>query len=261
MIRVVAARSLISMATLAAVACAPAEPDPADESLEGLWVERVTYAQDWVWDESAVDLTEEGFLLTTDLGYEVEVELAWLTTYTVALVPCPEPVEDEPFAALGRWLLPAAHAGHGGDLDPSAMDQAFVDDFSAPQVTTLGTVEHPAARYCRVHLLSAAAPEGARGTAPADAQGSTLLLEGRARAPGAAEWTDISVDTSLANGVFVDLPSSLAIDGSMAVTLHRRLDTLLNGIEWSFDSQAQIERQLLLNLMADVSLDATSVDP
>lgn len=253
--------AFVSCVALAACTSA-AEPDVDEPTGEGLWVERVTYAQDWIWDESAVQLTEGGgFSLTTDLGYEVQVELAWLTTYTVALVPCPEPVEEDPFATLGDWLLPTAHAGHSGELDPSAMEDAFVEDFSAPQTTTLGTVEHPAALYCRVHVLSAAAPEDAQGTAPAGAEGTTLLLEGRARGPEATEWTDISVDTSLANGTFVDLPLSLPLEGSMAVTVHRRLDTLLDGIDWSLDSQAQIERQLLLNLMADVSLDATSVDP
>lgn len=233
-----------------------------DEDALGVLVERVTYHQDWVWGGAAPEDEGTGWSLTTDLGYEVHVERAWLTTYSVALVPCPEETDDGVMATLGEWLVPTAHAGHGGTLDASAMDEPFVEDLSTPETTTLGTVDFTEGRYCRVHLLAAAAPEDARAADPLDdPSGTTMVLEGWFRAPGSEDARELLVETSLANGTFLELPDGLQVDGALEITIHRRLDTLLDGIELDRDDPSEVERAVLLALMHGATLDVSAGSP
>ena len=237
----------------------------AREDAMGVEAERVTYSLDWIWGEAVPTEGGVGWSVTTDLGYELQVERAWLTTYAVSLVPCPEPVEEDdadPLAMLGEWLVPTAHAGHSGVLDDSAVEDPVVEDLSVPGITTMGTAELSPTRYCRVHLLSAAAPEDARGPAlDGDPVGTTLVLIGRMRAPGAERWQELALETSLANGTFLELPDEPSPSGALEITIHRRLDTLLDGIALDGDDAVAMERKALLDLMHGATLDASVEAP
>lgn len=245
-------------------ACDDAEDTTLYDGIEavGLLAEQATYRHDWIWGDASALAGGVGFSVTTDLGYRVEIERAWLTNYSVALVPCPEPIfEDEPWAVLADWAIPTAVAGDGSETDASSIDNPLVEDLAVPRTTTMGTVEFPLGDYCRVHVLSASAPAEARSEVDGDPTRVTVLLEGRVLAPTSDSWESLSVRSSLANGTFVELPRDVDVEGALDVTVHRRLDTLLHGIEFDLASAAEVERQVLLNLMGDVSIDVVAPAP
>lgn len=240
-------------------------PEPSDDDgALGWWVEAVVYRQDWAWGDAAPRPSGPGWSVVTDRGYEVVVERAWLTNYSAALVPCPhEVVEDDGgWASLLPGIVSVAYAGDGASIDPSTVADAWVEDFATPRRSTLGEAWFAPTDYCRVHVLSAAAPANARHEADGQPEGVTLMLEGEFRDPTTGRWSSLSLVTSLANGTFIELPdrSSRDTEGIMEVVLTRRLDTLLDDIEFSSASAVEIEQQVLRNLMRDVTVEVAMVD-
>lgn len=230
--------------------------------LAGLYLQEASY-------ELVVDATEVeriaggGVRLQSDLGYEIEIERAFLLQSSVSLVDCEGvggDVWDDFVAGLRVLTTPGrAYAGHGEALDPSAVvTPTYVDLLAAPgalQSTSLGARSFASTRYCRVHQLVAMsyepalvreAPEGV------DLSAVSLALEGAWRSPGQESWHPLALRSTLSFGALVDLPEVYEgelHDAYAQVRITRRLASLMDGIDLASFTEDEVARALLRNLV------------
>lgn len=235
----------------------------------GLWASSVEFVL--AWDRSRVAERTDGFEVSTDLGYTVRVRRAYLLQYSAALVDCSGvggDVWDDVEVAL-RWLVESsvARAGHGDAEDASSVTApTYLDLVATGPEKVYGARAFDEARYCRFHhLVARAYDDEIVAGAPADLalDGATVYLEGSYRSPGASEFQNFSVQTSVNYGALVDLPDALVgtLEGqAVTITLRRDLGSLFDGL--AFDEletlDEDIGRQVLRNLVKehiDVSLE------
>jgi hypothetical protein len=201
--------------------------------------------------------------VVTDQGYTVVVNTAYVVTFSVKLVPCDDET-DITLTDLVRWMFGGvAHAGHGGEnRDPSAALVPRVEDLLSPDDVLHARRPIRAERYCQVHYLVGPAAENAIAlpTDP-DLVGTSLYLEGHWRRGDTADSVPFAVISSKAYGALTHLYPADQFDVSEArlrvdaddtsahVTIERPLATLFDGVDWPAVSDAQLEAQLLRNLI------------
>lgn len=215
---------------------------------KGFTLRAVHYLTDWTWGAATSRAPLPGFRVDNDLGFRVEVDVGYLVTSSVSLAPCSE----EAGTSLRVGLLPVAHAGHADVPDPSTLTHGRVEDLGTPETTELAYVEFPKNTYCRVHYLVARADlETASLPSGVDLPGTSLHIEGTFLAPGQAEPQPFRVHSALANGLLWDLDAQgpCREDCVARITIHRALDTLFHGIDFMAQSESEVGRQILSNLI------------
>lgn len=255
------------LVALAALGCAELRP-------AGLYLEQASY--ELVVDGTDVVVTPSGGVrLQSDLGYEIEIERAFLLQSSASLVDCEGvggDVWDDFVAGLRMLAAPGrAYAGHGEALDPSAVvTPTYVDLLAAPGAlhrTSLGAQVFASTRYCRAHQLVAMtyepelvrdAPEGV------DLSGVSFALEGAWRSPEQPDWHPLSLHSTLSFGALVNLPEVYEgelHDAYAQVRIRRRLASLMDGIELAASSDDEVARALLRNLVthAEVRVVVTAL--
>ena len=180
----------------------------------------------WVlgWDLSGAEFGGGEGSLTTDLGYVVELEAGWVSSYAGTLVPC------------GRALT-----GHSTEDDPSLQGFDRVEDLLAfaeldGDADGPWTIPLAEVAYCGGHYLMAPAGEGSDAVAEADPAmlGATLLLRGHWRAPGSDEAVPFEIRSEQAYGKILELeletPDVAEPGATLEVRLARQLGTLFDGL-------------------------------
>ncbi len=194
----------------------------------------LTYSLDWHWGKAQA-VGDDGWWVTTDLGYGVQVTRAELMNASVALVPC---------QTSAAWLAPrAAKAGHGDPGDVSRWVGPRQEHVLSPTLSTLGTVSLGAGRYCAVHYLVA----GSGGT-------PTLLLEGNLSRPDGSS-TPLHIESALAWGANTILDANAVIDAAHAphhIALQRDLGALFDAIDFDTAPTDAQARSVLRALVGSV---------
>ncbi len=222
----------------------------------------VDYFLDWEWGSATP--SDEALLLETDLGYVVAVQDALLVSYTASLLPCKTAALDEPSSPRAPWWQRAwglispvgvAYAGHDSESDPSMLVAPVVEDLSMASSRHWGTVFFEAAYYCRVHWVAAGATQYTEGLPPDDLLlGQTAWFRGTFQLDEAVGEFEILSDVPTGQILtFASAPRE-ARDGSAEVTFVRRLDTLLDGIDFETDSESRMAFQLAENLAAGTTM-------
>ena len=223
---------------------------PVENSREPLRITAVTY--NLTWELGRARRTAEGWQVTTDRGYTVEVTAGRLSTHTVTLVPCVAQASLLEFPPL--FGSGVALAGHSGKVDISTWLNPPVEDLAQLAVAAPHRVWFPPANYCEMHLLVARPP----GSVPGKPSGATLEVEGTWRR-GEGETGPLVIHTTLANGVLRPLGPLTVREGELTVNVSRDISRLFDGIQFGEDKAAQVERQVLVNLIDGISV--TGSDP
>ncbi len=235
-------RAWLAMAVAGAcVACqVPEDAVELDVDLAA-GVELTGAAYHLTWHLDGASVGDDGALQwTTDLGYDVRVDRAYVVAYRVSLAQCDD-------------AEPTAYVWHGEDIDPSSAGN-LVEAAGAAAVAPL-EVEFDPATYCRVHYLVARA-DGGTSTLPDDANmdSASLVLSGAFAAPGSDAWQPLSIATGEATGVLealadttVDI-SATSLPARAAVQIDRSVGTLLDGARLDIDTPADVAWQALRNL-------------
>ena len=211
-----------------------------------------------------------GFALTNDLGHRVEVEAAWLTTWSTALVPCPEAVGSRARSLgwfAGRALTELglnpteAFAGHTGIGDPSALDLPQLEDLIRLATVDAAPMEVPPRRYCTLPVRVARPPGAPAAVLPGgiDLSRTSLFVRGRWTVPGGKPLPFI-IQTARADGVLLPLPAPGVIDTGRQdarVTVWRSVGTLFDGVDLPQMEPAEVERRAMRNLRDSVRLELT----
>jgi hypothetical protein len=236
------ALGLAALGCLAHAACG--EPGPT-VGLDSTFT-RAEYLLEWA-TTSATAAGSGPVRLTNDLGFEIALERALLSTYAASLGECAPNAGMALLDALGPTV---ARAGHGEAADPSTA-AGVVETIGDSSVVGLGPVSFAAKRYCRAHWVSAPADLSTARVEETGMAGAAMVLEGRWQQAGDAgtfAWR-----SELASGALADFP---ALEGAHArVRIVRSLDTLLDGVDFRTATQASASRAVLLNLAQQTRLD------
>ncbi len=199
----------------------------------------VAYRVSWEWGEAQPLAGNDGWTVTNDLGYEIEVRAGKLTTRNLELVPCHAPPQQQPLARLFRGFgPPAAHAGHGSVLpNASRISRSFEEDLSRPAGREIEARRVRDPDYCQGHLLIARPS----GTPPSAA---SLEISGAQRRGGSAP-RPFSIRGATAYGRLKDLVGSgggpaerQSIVGGIRIDVRRELDSMFDGIDFAAMSEA-----------------------
>jgi hypothetical protein len=217
---------------------------------------------------TALQRAADGTLtLTTDRGYQVHLERAYLVSTSVEVVPCsavvPPPAARAAPAGgrvlgwLGRALIGRAEAHTPGT--PTRLGTAFVESLAAaPDVrVTLGEIRPPPDRYCRLSYTASPADHDAVGM-PSDsaALGNTIYLQGTfARGSDAA--ADFTVAAPMPFTVSADVEPLDLTEGAPppTVVIRKQADHWLDGVDFATAPARVIARTVIDNIQRSIRLE------
>jgi hypothetical protein len=220
-------------------------------------------AVSWVlaWDLAGTEAVAGGRRFVTDLGYEVTLTSAHLATVSLEAVPCAEQ------ASLGGRMLRAlgprsAFADHAYDHDESLYSSVLVESILAGEASSYGTSYATGGRYCSVFALSMPVAEAcADGTWML---GASVALAGSYAAPSGGEAQSFEASLSLSQGALSDLvlgeevslPEQDGAFDAVTITLTRKLQTALDGVELGSVSPVDLADQFLRNVVQSAVVSA-----
>ena len=226
-------------------------PDGGDVPREPGTVE---YVLDW--DTSGLVLEPTGgWVVTTDLGYEVTLDAGWLVSYSVQLTQC-ETARSRFGAALRRALaalspIQTAWAGHGDDNDVSAA-LGIVEDLASPTSSVRSGLQLGETDYCGVHYLVARADEDVIDRPDGvTLDRLSLVTSGRYTRLSDGEVGEFSIETSTGFGVLLELPNAAVIRTGDApiVRVTRTLGGAFDGVDIATATDVDLERALVRALV------------
>lgn len=233
------ARSSVKVLALSALIAGGCEPQPQGER-------SVRYHLEW--SEEGLEVDDSAWTVVNEAGLRLTVDHGTLTTYQVSLVPCLSTTWWTP------WSPSVAHAGHGEDLDPSAMTTSVQQSLTSLTPERSDWITLPATAYCKVHHLLARSDEDTQDVEDGTL-GLSLSLEGTLSASD-GQTRGVSLEATLAYGGFLDLEGDLPL-GATEITLTRRLSTLLDNAEYEM-SEDELSRALIAQLVTDTTLSIES---
>jgi hypothetical protein len=215
----------------------------------------------WATDETTT--SDARRTIVNDLDYTVVLEEAWVVSYSAQLLPCSEtaaaPVSE--LRRLARGAIAAiapvrpAWAGHGDSSDTTTAPGTAENLVSADEIVqpdrAVAEVE-----YCRAHYLVARADTEVANVSSDELSRNSLVLHGTWNAADGASGR-VDVVSSLASGVYLDLPVPIDVDGPWTVTVSRDLGRLFDGIDFAAASENDIERAVLTSLVDHASVSVS----
>jgi hypothetical protein len=230
---------------------------------------QVRYILDWDWGMAQAASSTQGFRLVNDLGFEIEVEKAYLNSYRTGLVACEESElleasRTDPFKACvsetSTWsLMSIAHAGHSyEDGDPVVFTQGLVENFAQPKSIELASISVSDQKYCKLHYLIAKAKRDSLSL-PSDVAmvDSTIYMSGSFVAPGDEESHSFEFLSSLADGVLSDFETTLINVDFQGADIHivRKLDLIFDGINLTELSDEEVAQSVLANIVSNTQIE------
>ena len=195
----------------------------------------VTYKLDWA------AATDGEIVITNDLGYEITVTDGIMTTYSAEVLACET-------NSLTDWLLsPTAYAGHGEDISAARTTSPLTESLTQATAVLLQTRTVAADNYCDIQVII--------GPDATMAQ-PTLTIAGSYRTVNEDMAHSFSFQTDLAWGQIYTLPTTIGKqETAVSLTIQRDMTQLFNGIDFATDSDEDIEKALLRNLVNSTEIE------
>lgn len=216
-------------------------------ALFGLWVvaalyslrpvshdsEPVSYLLSWEWGD-AEPQPDGSWMVTNDLGYEVEVRHGFVVAYEATAIGCGG--GSGWFGSLLDAFVPgAAWAGHAQSADETVVAEV-IESLTDPVSRSLGVGWTTTSEYCESHL--------AFGTAdPSDTTLFLSLIVDGTR--------PIEIDTELSWGTLGDLTGEAGA-GELEVEIVRDLGSMFDGVDFDAADDEAIAVAVLRALSASV---------
>lgn len=205
---------------------------------------------DLAWDTAGAKVDGGHALMTTDTGYEVELDRLALTTYSVELMPC-QPLPPPKKAAIS--FIGTAWAGHEAGHPATRTNKAGFEAPLTAAARTMDRIPVPDVAYCGAHYLIGRLLDPPPGMDPADTVGFSLRAHGRYRKAGEDVWTELTLDSPVAHGILVNFPDGAKgtrfKDGDVVV-MTRKLGPMFNGVDFAAMDEAAVVRQILRQLVS-----------
>ncbi len=219
----------------------------------GLALSAVQWAVDWQPDR--VERRDQGWALAREDGVAIEVDAAHLVVYVLVLEPCSSARGQRTAAADLPVPPPHSLPDHASALSPAlAVDMGALAGARAD-----GALAFPEADFCQLGVgllrgdtITENVPEGV------DLNGISLMLEGRLRAGPTADWTPLSLVSSLPAEADLALPAT-APAAAVQATLSLDPGALLDGVDPA-DDPARIALDMLENLATTGTVSLAPLD-
>ena len=222
---------------------------------------QITYYLDWDWGQATSNASGQGWAVTNDLGYDIQVTNGYLVNRTIQLVACEHNHTASMSSALLNVILPqTALAGHGDtERDASQINTPFVESLATPMLLEVETVTGDEPAYCKTHYLLAPGIETATNLpVNTDMVGTTLLIEGQYKASGNNSFEPFTISTNLAWGTNANL-DTLHNSGNTNVVISRRLDTLFDNVDFDQMSTAEQAQAVLRSITNSTEVTSSKV--
>lgn len=214
------------------------------------------------WDLGDAQMTDEGWQVTTNLGYEVNITRAYSVAYEAQLTACEHSHGWFDWSTLGLGVV---YAGHGDDSNESTFDSSIIEDIVNPQTQTWGTVTLVEPTYCEAFFLVARGANDT-GNLPDDVDmfGTSIYIEGTYIAPDSNEPLEFILQTGHANGAsdeFIQytIPVHIALsEQDIEIDITRSLDSLLDDIDFLSMDSDDAAFQVLRNIVAGTRFEVVS---
>jgi hypothetical protein len=212
---------------------------------EGLLISSAEYQLDWV-EEHTVS---ETLILENDLGFQIEIQKGYLSSYSVRIYPCS--------TTSARFVFPigTAWAGHSDILVPGNWVQPWVENILNLETIQREKIfeEHP---VCSV-VYTIARADGSSGNLPTDIDLNNLSisLEGTWVKDG-QEGTFLWTSSLPAERVFSldDCISEGTTGTGIRVQLTRNISTAFDEIDFATVDDQVGALQVMTNLVQDSQL-------
>jgi hypothetical protein len=258
-------RAALVAVALAACGPAPALPDPSGPAapLHLAAGTPVAYVLDWSWDDARRD--GDAHVFTTDLGYTVTLESAYLATGRAELVPCDDtrPALADKVATL---LVPTAHAAHSRAGDASAVTAPVVESLHDARPHLLGRGFASGHAYCGLHVLGV--PTSAQARDGFTLTRESLVLAGHWSAPGSDERHALRASINLQDGSLRPLsgwtafPHDVAPAGArVAVIATRHPTRAFNNLDLARMTDTDLAFAVLGNLLQTTDVRIATRSP
>lgn len=209
------------------------------------------------WDLGDANITDEGWQVSNNLGYQITVTEGYTVAYEAQLNAC------EHRHGWFSWLdIASVYAGHGDDSNDSTLALSTVENIANPQAQTWGTVTLYEPTYCEAFFLVA---RGASDTLNQDDTrdmfGTSIYIAGTYIAPNTDEAIAFTLETQHANGTvqaFTENDEQVHIALSnepMVISIVRSLDTLFNDVDFVNDNPDDASFQVLRNILNHTSFE------
>jgi hypothetical protein len=213
------------------------------------------------WDTEGVEFGArgKGWAVTNDLGYRVELLEGYLSSYSIAFLPCDnDPAAKGPPASGRLWELLGAATAYAAPsavaFNPAMLLPGHIENLAKPRLRTTETRRPPPTRFCRVHYLVARAERDAVSL-PFTHQmvDVSLFVRGYRQSVHDAEPVAFSIETKAANGVAQQVALTAGGEGveidtarsNATATVTRKLATLFDGVDFAAMTDKQVSRELL----------------
>jgi hypothetical protein len=217
----------------------------------------VTYVL--AWDMGNVVPNDKGeWVFDTPLGYRVTMTTGYITSYSTELIACPH--YHNIFEWLDSWLMgQAVFANHATIADESQVPYGVVESLTNPTSMTWGQATLSETRYCQWHY----AVGGAKKTTqhmPSDVEMNRLsvYITGTYARANESE-TAFLISAIFGDGVLADFasaPQAVAEvqNGALDITLTRRLDTLLDTLDFAEMNERELAIAFLRQLVTTTTV-------
>lgn len=215
-----------------------------------------------VWDLGIVQMTDNAWSVTSNLGYDIEITTAYSVAYEAQLTACEHSHNWFDWSTVG---IGVTYAGHGDDSNESTIDNSLVENLLNPQTHVWGEVTLYEPTYCEAFFLVA---RGAIDTnnLPDDVDmfATSIYLAGTYTAPDSDTAIEFILQTGHANGAiddFIqnDIPVHVALsDETITIQITRSLDTLLDNIDFVDMNTDDASFQVLRNIINGTRFEVVS---
>ncbi len=200
----------------------------------------LNYVLAWETDDITM-LSNGGWQVTTNLGYEVQLHTGYVTTFRMELIEC------ETEAASGWFpLLPApVKAGHPSDgPSETRTTQDAVEDLMTLSSQSVASLPVSRADWCTLHYLAGPTTETALNVSGTSETvlGKSILMTGAYKAPNSDTWIDFSATSDEGFGTFMTPPAATSVrlgNGVTSISVSRNAATLFDNIDFANENNSE----------------------
>jgi hypothetical protein len=222
----------------------------------------IVYQYDWQWGKAVPQTDGVGWGVTNDLGYRIRIQRGYITTANTELMACAHTHASANDTSIVAALLGlrVAHAGHGGQNDPSKLTQPQVESLTSPKTNVVIAVWGDEPTYCNVHYLIGYANESANNLPnEVNLVGTSLYLEGEYTAPGSDKLIAFKLQSPLAWGEAkaladpasgIDEKSGVKTGSNLHLIISRELGSMFDSLDFVHMNEQEQAKTVLRNLIA-----------
>jgi len=198
-----------------------------------------------------------GLWQENDLGYKIQVNKAYLSTYSVEALACDFQTSctdktEAPFFKLGIYQ------GHSScEQNPFKLKDTWAEDLSHLSSNPIGQIYLDNQKFCSIYLLFARLELGGKSQSKEiEMTGKSLYLEGFYQDEGGMKKS-FKIESSFSYGTWLEFnqfPEITKGSNNLSLKIFRNFNNLFKKVDFKNMNSWQIERTLFQNITESTSI-------